>query len=408
MRPFSTLILTTVYFLTFLVTFGQEKAKNASFYYEQGENAHNAGRPKEALDLFNKCLQLDAGFYEAYTSRAAVKEQLGDWPGAVIDYTIYLDKFPESSETTFSRGLAHYQAGQYGAATEDFRRFLNMPDKKETSTIFYRQAVFGGGTDKIISAQGMIRDYIMNYLGLAESKLKNYETAIAYFDSALMINPGEADYYVHRGLTKQEMNDLRGAEGDFRKALEIDPDHALAYYNLGVLLGKTNSASSEAEEQLNSAIERNPTLSYSYLERAYYRMNNGNLKGALEDYNKAIELDNDDADSWVNRGLVKEKLKDLAGAYKDFTHAIELKQDFEKAWFCRGNVLSKMNKLAEAIEDYSVAILYYPSYGLAYYNRAVAEHRLGQLDKACEDVQNAATYGMKVPLNFKNKVCREE
>ncbi|HEX5171190.1 MAG TPA: tetratricopeptide repeat protein [Cyclobacteriaceae bacterium] len=383
----------------------QDRKKSAVEHFDAGELAYNAGKYDEALNEFNLCLSADAGYYEAYASRAATKERLKDWPGAVTDYSIYIEKFPNQTEAVFSRGLARYQAGQYEAAADDFTEFLQMPTSGETQSIFYRQSVFGGGTDQIVSAQGQIRDYVLNYIGLAQYKIKHLEKAICYFDTAITINPNEADYYAHRGLAKQDQGDLDGAEADYRKAISINDDHVIARYNLGVLLKKKNDDGA-AEEQLNEAIERNPDLSYPYLERAYYRLASGNLNGALEDYDKGISLNENDIDSWVNRGLVKEKLNNLPGAYNDFTRAIKIKNDYEKAWFCRGNVLTKMNKLKEAEEDYSIAILYYPEYAQAFTNRAIVRHRLGRLREACTDIEKARTLGATGIDNIRSKVCK--
>jgi tetratricopeptide (TPR) repeat protein len=290
-------------------------------------------------------------------------------------------------------------------ALEDFKNFEALPSSGETQTIYYRQSAFGGGTDQIISAQGQIHDYVLNYIGLTEFKLKHYNTAINYFDSAIQINPHEADYFVHRGLVKQELNNIDEAEADYRHALKLNEDHSIARHNLSILLnGKSDAAAAEVE--LNEAIIRNPDLSYPYLERAYQRQASGNFTGALLDYNKAISLNPDDVDSWVNRGLVKEKMNDFPGAVHDFTKAISVKENYEKAWFCRGNALTKQNKFKEAADDYSIAILYYPEYTQAYINRAIVRHRLGQLKEACSDIQKATSLNAKGIEKIRMVVCK--
>lgn len=378
--------------------------KNAQTYFEAAEQAYLEGRYTEALAQYDKCLVVNAGYYDAYTSRAAVKERLGNWSGAVVDYSIYLDKYPHNKEALFSRGLASYHAGQFVSALDDLNQFLLLPSTNETKTIFYRQSPLGGGTDQIITANGAIRDYVFNYMGLAAIGMKTYELAVAHFDSAIRLNSNEPDYYVHRGLAKQNLGDSPGAEADYRRALALNPDHSIAYHNLGVLLAQRGDDGAEA--QLSQAIERNPELSYPFLERGYYRQERGNLKGALSDYTQALKLDPDNPDSWINRGLVKGKLQDLDGAFRDFTRAIELQPSLEKAWFCRGNILAKLNRLEEAIEDYSVALLYYPEYVSAYFNRAVAYHRIGRIQDACSDVQKAESLGFKGALKLKSSVCR--
>lgn len=372
-------------------------------FFEAGELAYLGGRFAESLDHYNRGLAIDAGHYEAYPSRAAVRERLGDWNGAVTDYNIFLEVFPENREVRFGRGLARYHAGQFDFAEVDFRYLLETPSSGETHTIFYRQSPMGGGTDRIISMQGNIRDHIFNYLGLAIYEQGNLSESISNFDSAIQLNPNEPDYFVHRGLARQDNGDAEGAEADYRTALKLDPGHSIAYHNLSILL--KSKGGKESRELLDKAIENNPDLSYPYIERGYHLLEQEDYTGALRDYNKALELDPLSPENWLNRGLAKEKLGDLAGAYQDFTRAITLAPQLEKAWLSRANILTKQERFAEALEDYSVAITYYPEYGIAWLNRAIVHHRLGRKDAACADVRKAASLGVKGTERLMKAVC---
>ena len=371
--------------------------------FEEGEVAYLGGRFAESLDHYNRGLAIDAGFYEAYPSRAAVKERLGDWSGAVTDYNIFLEAFPENREAHFGRGLARYHAGQYDFAAADFRYLLETPSSGETNTIFYRQSPMGGGTDRIVTAQGDLRDHIYNYLGLALYEQGNYSEAISSFDSAIQLNPQEPDYFTHRGLARQDNGDAEGAEADYRLALRLDPSHSIAYHNLSILL--KGRGEQESRELLDKAIENNPELSYPYIERGAYLLEEEDYTGALRDFNTALQLDPKSAENWLNRGLAKEKVGDLRGAYHDFTRTIALAPQLEKAWLSRGNILTKQQRFAEAVEDYSVAITYYPEYGIAWLNRAIAHHRLGKKQAACADARRAASLGVEGTERLLRVVC---
>lgn len=394
-----------LYMLAILVSYfplQAQHAKNAQQNFEQGENALNAGHYTEALEFFNKCLSFDPSFQEAYYLRAATKEQLEDLPGAQTDYSIFLEFKPEHTEALFSRGVLRFKIKLYELAREDFLKLLVLPPG-ETHSIFYRKTTFESGVNQIMTTQGA-KDFVFNYLGLIETELKSYDQAIAYFDSALAINPKDPDYFVHRGLARESKGDKAGAKKDYEQASVLDPDHGLAQYNLGALARQEGNPD-ETEKYLTGAIDRNPDLPYPYQERAFFRMEKGDLKGALNDYNKALKIQSSDPESWLNRGLVKEKLRDFNGAFADFTQAIELKHNLERAWLSRGNVLSKMGKLKEAVEDYSVAITYWPEYTLAYYNRGIVYHRLGFLKEACADITKAQTLGMKLNSAIQNRIC---
>lgn len=382
----------------------QLSVRQAQAWYEKGEHLYTIGSYDKALHALNTCLQHDATYYEAYTSRAAAKERLGDWEGAIIDYTIYLYKFPESRDVFLNRGLARYQAAKFSDARNDFLQAKKLPPAGET-TLFYRQSMSGEGTDQVMSSHSDITDQLFNYIGLCELNTDNSTQAVIHFDSAIMLNPHEPDYYAHRGQAYEQLGDLAKAEASYRHALELDYDHAISHHNLGIILTKRGSIP-EAEAQYTESIKRNPNYYFTYLERAYYRQEKKDWKGALVDYNKAIDLKNTDVDSWINRGLVKEKLNDLQGAYIDFSTAIKLKESSAKAWLCRGNVLGKLNKLDAARDDYTVAIFYNPQYGNAYFNRAVVYQRLGKLTEACDDVHRSEALGLRNDGKLKAKVCR--
>ena len=72
-----------------------------------------------------------------------------------------------------------------------------------------------------------------NYKGVAKYNLKDYSGAIADFNKAIQLNPDFALAYRNRGNTKQNLKDYTGAIVDFNKAIQLNPDYALAYYNRG-------------------------------------------------------------------------------------------------------------------------------------------------------------------------------
>ncbi len=379
-----------------------EKLKKSSYYFELGEDAIKNKSYKKALAHFNECLRLEPFYWDAYYSRAIVRERLEDLKGALTDYNIFLESKPDNAEALFTRAVLRYQNGQWAVAREDFLKLMKMPSG-ETNTIYF-QLEKSGQASKVFTAQGEMRPTFLNHLALIDIKMNNYKRAISYLDSALYLLHDCGDCLINRGLAKQSARDTLGALTDYKSALKIDPENSLAMHNIALLSDFGDMK--EAEQLLTKAIDKNPTLSYSHSERGYLRLKNGNLKGALTDLTEAIRLNPNEADDWLNRGMVKEKLRDLPGALADITNAIRIKSDFEKAWLCRGNIMSKSNLLKEAIEDYSVAIHHYPEYGLAFYNRALTYHKLGQLKEACADLLEAQKLEIKVDSKVSEVICK--
>lgn len=383
---------------------GQSPARQAVAWYEKGELEFNKGDYSRAIISLTNCLQLNPAYYEAYTIRASARERTGDLKGAITDLSIYLARFPYSKEALLSRAVARYRDTQYDIAIPDFLQVLHLPDTGQTNTIYYRETSGEAGITGITSLQSGMRDQIHYYLALCNTELERYDSALMHIDSALAIQGKVADYHSQKGLIYMRDNENENARQSFEAALAIDPAHAIARHNLNLIAQPDDPA--EAEQQLTLAIENNPDRYFTYEERAYHRLEQGNLQGALADYNRAIELKSDAPDMYINRGLVKDRLGDLQGAINDFTLAIRLNDRYEKPWFCRANVLTKQGKLTQAVDDYTVAISNYPSYGAAYYNRAVALQAAGKHAEACSDVRMAESMGVTDGGKLRRAVCK--
>ena len=396
------LILFLIFSLMISAGTHAQSRREARHYFFEGEQAMEENKYALALAHYNECIRLDPYFMEAYHSRAAAREGLGDIKGALTDYSIYVDYKPGQPDALLSRAVLRYKLGQYLPAREDFVLLLTLPPG-ETNKIIFRQDA--GGTDKIFTQQGSNHADIFNYLGLIETKLKNYGIAFTYLDSALSLDPREPHYYDNRGIIKEHVMDTAGAIADYQRALQIDPSDGLAIHNLAVIK-RSRGEQNASEKLLDDAILQNPSLPYPYAARAYYRLSHKNFKGARDDYDKVLELDKEDEESWLYRGMVKEKLNDDDGAFVDYTEAITLKNDYARAWLTRGNLLNKLNRQKDAIEDYSVAILWNPSYGLAFYNRAIARQKLSEIKEACEDLAQAEKLNVRIPVGLREKICR--
>lgn len=396
--------LIIVFSLVIYGTWAQEKPRKPYVLHEQAEEAFNSGKYKDAQELLDECIKHNPGYFEAYALRGSVREQLNDPDGGLTDYSIYLDKNPDHLEILMSRAALRYKMGFYDQAREDFLRLLLLPYGGETNSIFYKQSTTVGDRNPMMTTtQGSHTSYIFNYLGLTESKLKNFVTAKTYFDSAIRLESREPDYFVNRGLVKENLNDST-AFLDYERAQRLNPEHTLAQHNLSAWKAR-KAQSMSLEDRLSKTIEADSTMLYPYLERAQQRYEAKYYEGAKDDYSMALEIDSTDVEIWLARGLAREKLKDYKGAFSDYTKAISLKEDYAKAWLNRGNVLLKLERYNDAVEDYGVSLLYKPDYSLAFYNRAMAKIKLKKNKEACSDLRRAEELGMKVGGKVKAKIC---
>jgi tetratricopeptide (TPR) repeat protein len=395
-------IIVTALFLIVTASWAQQKPKKPEALQEQAESAYNEGKYREALQLLDECLKLNPGYMDAYPTRAAVREQLKDEDGALVDYSIYLEKYPMHPEVLMSRALLRFKIGFYEQAEEDFFRLLRLP-AGETNSIFYKKGMSVDDKNPMVTTQGSHTAHVYNYIGLSESKLKHFEKAEAYFDTAIRLDDKEPDYFVNRGLVKESLKDST-AKHDYESALRLNAHHALALHNLAALKAK-KAPTISTEDRLTQTIAIDSTMLLPYLERAQQRFESKYYQGAVEDYTDALEIDSSNVEIWLGRGLAREKLKDYKGAFSDYTKAISLKENYDKAWLNRGNVLLKLERYNDAVEDYTVALVYNAEYAPAFYNRAMARIKLKKSSEACADLKQAETLGMAVDGKLKSKTC---
>ncbi len=141
--------------------------------------------------------------------------------------------------------------------------------------------------------------HALAYAGLAEAYFMQEIWAIhpdtnkanAAARRAFELDPSIPETNIALGIVR-EFHDLdwKGSEQLFRNAIELNPNHWEAHYELGELLWRTGQLQ-EAEKEALRSVELQPlsVLPYDVLGDLYYSM--GRYQMAVEQLEKAIEID---------------------------------------------------------------------------------------------------------------------
>ena len=236
---------------------------------------------------------------ETYFIWGYVKHELGDYNGAIADYTQAIQLKSNSAGFYAVRGLAKQQLEQYPAAIADYNKAIQLkPDYAE----------------------------VYNNRGLLKYRSGQYFDAIADYDKAIQLKPNYAEAYGNRGLAKGNLGQHFAAISDCDKAIQLKPDYAEAYLSRG-LAKTTLNQHYAAITDFNKAIQLRSDYVEAYNARAFAKINKGQHLDAITDCNMAIQLKPNFAEAYVTRGFAKGQLGRTYEGMQDLKKALKLAEN---------------------------------------------------------------------------------
>lgn len=193
-----------------------------------------------------------------------------------------------------------------------------------------------------------------------------------------------SNQYYRKGVAAYKNNNFESALEMFKKAIEYNPDFAMAYYRLGLTYMRQNKYES-AIRNFSKALDLNSELVNAYFNRgsSYYRINY--FEEAITDFEAVIENNQADWEAYYNKGLCFYRLSDYKQALRDFQQTKSIKPDFVEAYYNSGIVYFKMNDYHNSLIENNEAIKINPGYSNAYFNRGASYYKLGQFENAIND-----------------------
>lgn len=149
----------------------------------------------------------------------------------------------------------------------------------------------------------------------------------------------------------------------------------------------------EALMNLNKAIQVDANHAAAYYLRANIKDKFEDRHGAMKDYNVALEKNPKFADAFYARGNVKMKLQDYYGAIADYSSAIGINENYIEAYFNRGKAKQFLLAYEDAINDCTKIIEINSNNIDAYYMRGILRINFGDLKNGCLDLSKAGELG---------------
>lgn len=197
---------------------------------------NNARKPEEALEAYDKAIEVDPGFARPYAGRAVIFIERGQFEKAIgeSERAIHLD--PNFAWAYNTRGVAHNGLGNPEKAIEDLSRAIELDPKyarphsnRSTSHHMlknYRQAL--KDADKAIELDSKMPGAYFRR-GRALVSLNETEEAVRSFGKAIQLDPTDSGYFWNRGRAFLKLNKKELAMEDIRKAASMGNDLAREY-----------------------------------------------------------------------------------------------------------------------------------------------------------------------------------
>ena len=216
------------------------------FTYIQANEMAKQGEYKKAIKAYDRVIELDSDFADAYYNRGVAKVRLKEFREAIEDFDKAIALNPKDILCYLNRGVAKEQIKEFREAIKDFDKAIDIDP-----------------------------EYPYSYVnrGIAKAKLGEHEEAVADFDKAIDLKPDDAEFHFNRGIAKAKLGEHEEAVADFDKAIDLKPDDAEFYSNRGKSNKELGNTKQSEEDFAKAKKLRRKTMSKMHPEKLQHIKN---------------------------------------------------------------------------------------------------------------------------------------
>lgn len=263
----------------------------------------------EAMRALDMALQFSPNDARTPLENALNFQSAGDATGALLAFQEAFRRFPRLVSIFTALGFVRNETGDFYGAVRDFTIAI------ELLPVAY-----------------------LAYSGRAEAKIGLDDYAGAIDDFSVQIRAGHPfaleRVYLKRGQARLSLGELNAADEDFAAAISTDPQFAAAHVFHSYTLKYTGSMA-EALAALDRAVALAPDYSQAYSARSWVHHELGNTAAAIADADQCISLLPDIPEYVLNRAMLHDMLENTDLALADYERSLALAEDKSNnvVWF---------------------------------------------------------------------------
>lgn len=197
---------------------------------------------------------------------------------------------------------------------------------------------------------------------------RDYAEAAARYRDIINKDPRNAGARAGYGLALGKQFKIGAAEEQLAKALELDPNNAIAHVGKGMLdinklqtsnvtiLKQRESILKDAETECREALKFDPACPDAHYYLAQALKEQGQLDEAANEYREAIRVDDKLSEAFSGLGMVNLKQGNTNDAESNFRQAVTLKSGNGTAHYGLGKTYLTEGKLDDAVKELNTAL----------------------------------------------------
>jgi tetratricopeptide (TPR) repeat protein len=312
-------------------------------------------RAQDAIGLLDRAKGVRRPTWAYFQRRARYREQLGDAAGAADERLLGREVPPDTALDQFLAGEGDYKQVVLGGEADPARRLAEAAAHFENSLRLQPDHFWS-----------------RYYLALCRTQLGLPHEAMDALNGCLAARPDFVWLYLMRGVVLGQLGSYDAAEGDFRKAQELEAKerdesarYAL-YANRGIVRFRAGKVG-EAIDDFRRAVELSPARTPAHLSLATVYQSQRKWDEALDEVKGVIQADPSWADPYRYRARVLARRGDreaALGAYAEALRAPKFgtREDQAGDHFERARLLLGLGRYREVVAACDAALAAYPGF----------------------------------------------
>jgi tetratricopeptide (TPR) repeat protein len=248
---------------------------------------------EEAVRLFNSCLESSTDPHEILEAIAACFDGLENYSSAMEYYAKALAFLPISShrELNYRLGVAAGCAEKFDEALSAFHKCLEYPCDSATkdNLIEIIRIIEDIHSKKVGPAFFRVRVQLQR--AFSDMEAENYESAAARLEKLAEIDPEDSTIFYNLGVAYTFLKREEEALVQFRKSVDLNPNYAQAWFNMGQISLIKSRDVSHALHCFERAVLIRPDYISAHHQRGIAFGLLGDREKALACWRKTLELD---------------------------------------------------------------------------------------------------------------------